>query len=192
MQTLEERFWGKVRKGAKCWEWQAALNSSGYGAFSIRRRWHGAHRVAYELVNGPIPPQLTINHICKNRRCVRPDHLDLMTEAENKGWEREKAHCPQGHPYSEENIYYWRGWRKCRTCVLERAKKKQKENYKPRTLVLGCRRGHFFTPENTAYYRGQRICRACGRLRTQKARANRQGCRSTTQIVGAPTRTECR
>lgn len=79
-----ERFWSKVdRTGDGCWEWQASRTSHGYGQVSTFRRPRGAHRVAWELVNGPIPDGLWVLHHCDNPPCVRSDHLFLGTVGDN-------------------------------------------------------------------------------------------------------------
>jgi hypothetical protein len=120
------RFWSRVRKGDDCWEWLGRTSTNGYGAVWADKRDRRAHRVAWELVNGPIPDGLYVCHHCDNKRCVRPDHLfigtatDNMQDALRKGRNpfRNLTHCPRGHPYDEHNTYTkpLSGWRQCRIC----------------------------------------------------------------------------
>lgn len=138
-RDLSERFWEKVDKqpGDGCWLWTACtLKAGGYGAISINNVTCRAHRVAYELLIGPIPDGLVTDHLCLNPRCVRPDHLELVTQSENvrrittRGYHHNavKTHCPQGHEYTPDNTIIWakRGWRYCRTCqdVIQKARKR--------------------------------------------------------------------
>lgn len=121
-----DRFWPKVDKTAPsgCWLWTASKNEHGYGHFSLS---HAdackAHRFAYLAVVGPIPEGLVLDHLCRNRACVNPDHLEPVTQRTNarRGeagtHNAEKTHCPAGHAYSDDNTYRQgqRG-RRCRAC----------------------------------------------------------------------------
>lgn len=107
MITKEElRFWSKVQiQHNGCWEWTAGKNEKGYGCFySPAHANHKAHRWAYEALVGPIPDHLQIDHLCRNRSCVNPAHLELVTAQENisRGlvgqYQSKKTHCKQGHP----------------------------------------------------------------------------------------------
>jgi hypothetical protein len=122
----EHRFWAKVDLDAPrgCWEWTALIHTAGYGNFRPHNQGPllYAHRYAYELARGPIPAGLTIDHLCRNRACVNPAHLEPVTNRENiQRAAALKTHCPQGHPYDETNTYRHKGHgRECRTCVNAR------------------------------------------------------------------------
>lgn len=81
--TLEQRFWPKVNKGTGCWEWTGYVMPQGYGLFWDGKKPNTAHRVSWELTNGPIPDGMDLDHRCANRRCVRPDHLRVVTRSQN-------------------------------------------------------------------------------------------------------------
>lgn len=138
------RFWAKVNPcgpvhptlGSACWLWTAAVGSGGYGVVWQTGSLLYAHRFAYEAVIGPVPEGLHIDHLCRVRNCVRPDHLEPVTQRENilRGVgmcavQAKRTHCPQGHPYSGDNLYVLRGKRYCRECVRksnrERAARKR-------------------------------------------------------------------
>lgn len=78
------RFWAKVDKSGDCWEWQAARTSQGYGHFTMRRKYVGAHRFSYALEYGPIAPGVEIDHRCQNKPCVNPKHLRAATRKQNR------------------------------------------------------------------------------------------------------------
>ncbi len=127
-----KRFWAKVQKTHTCWPWEGAKDRSGYGVFHIGSRKDGtrcnviAHRWVWEQEHGPIPSGLQIDHLCRNRACQNTAHMELVTSAENtrRGEWANKTHCPQGHPYSGDNLYIDpKGWRHCRTCRKERMRK---------------------------------------------------------------------
>lgn len=105
-KSVEQRFTEKVRvEESGCHQWLASLASPGYGKFSVDGRYHLAHRYAYEIANGPIPKGLTIDHLCRNRGCVNPEHMEPVTIGENVlrsplfigHVKRARTHCPRGH-----------------------------------------------------------------------------------------------
>jgi hypothetical protein len=131
-QTPLDRFWKNVQKTAGCWVWQGAVSPSGYGYFNVverqAKRNFRVHRWAYRTLVGPIPEGMQLHHTCKNKRCVNPEHLQLVTprqhieldEAVLSGINARKTECIHGHPFDEENTYYslrdGRVVRGCRTC----------------------------------------------------------------------------
>jgi len=106
-----------------CWYWVSSKTINGYGQFSLNGKTKLAHRLSYEHFKEKIPKELQINHICRTRHCVNPDHLEAITQQENIGKglgginNRIKTHCPQGHEYSKENTQIRpNGKRNCRIC----------------------------------------------------------------------------
>jgi hypothetical protein len=82
--SLEDRLWSRVTKTDTCWLWTGSCTTAGYGTVGRGSdEWFYVHRLAYELLVGPIPDGLTIDHLCRVRHCVRPDHLEPVTRAEN-------------------------------------------------------------------------------------------------------------
>lgn len=127
--TPEERFWGKVdRRGPDdCWEWAGFVDGGGYGKFRFAGKSVRAHRFIYEKEVGPIPEGLDLDHLCRNRACVNPAHLEAVDRRTNllrgvgqSAVNARKTHCVHGHPFDGDNIYILpNGWRRCRTCWRE-------------------------------------------------------------------------
>jgi hypothetical protein len=124
-----------------CVNWTGSTQHNGYGRIGAGKKGKHvpAHRVAYELAKGPVPPGLQIDHLCRNRRCCNPAHLEAVTYEENMArgnapqvLNARKTHCVHGHPFNEENTMHitvrGRPARNCRTCYeahLERARQKR-------------------------------------------------------------------
>lgn len=130
-----------------CWVWQSKV-SNGYGQIEVRegvgrstRRRVSAHRTSYETFTGPIPAGLHIDHLCRNKLCVNPAHLEPVTSRVNTlrgatlpAANRAKTHCVNGHEFAGENLRMSAGVRRCRTC--ERA---NKQRYRERRARAGVR-----------------------------------------------------
>lgn len=110
-----DRFEAKVERITEsgCWVWTGALSGSGYGRVNVEGKNRQAHRTVYAMHKGAIPEGMQIDHLCKVRCCVNPDHLEPVTQLENlrradhfaKGkFKRAVTHCPHGHPYDGENL----------------------------------------------------------------------------------------
>lgn len=123
MRTEAERFFGKVDRTDTCWLWTASTRY-GYGRFMLAdQRLAMAHRWSYEHHVGPIPDGLQIDHLCRNRACVNPDHLEPVTHGVNNTRRPIPTACPAGHAYTEANAYLYakrptslRATRQCREC----------------------------------------------------------------------------
>ena len=129
VSDLRERWAARVEVGAadECWPWAGYLSAEGYGRLGFQGRDLLAHRIAYELYIGSIPTGLTIDHLCRNRKCVNPAHLEAVTRGENvlRGDSRvarqaRQTECARGHAFDESNTFVGRdGRRRCRTCRRE-------------------------------------------------------------------------
>lgn len=124
-----------VQEPTGCWIWTGAITHLGYGHIWDQGRNRRVHRVAYENLVGPIPEGLHLDHLCRNRACCNPDHLEPVTSGENTlrgetlaAANAAKTHCPQGHPYAGRNLYRQPdGARVCRTCRKARREARRLE-----------------------------------------------------------------
>lgn len=105
---LPARFWSKVRVTTDgCWMWTAGTNGRGYGCYYHGKTTKRAHGVAYETLVGPVPEGKQLDHLCRQRLCANPSHLEPVTNRENtlrgigtSAQNARKTHCPRGHPYT--------------------------------------------------------------------------------------------
>lgn len=177
-----ERFAAKIAlTDSGCIEWIASIQGEGYGQFFRGGRTvpgeHGkvaAHRWSYEYHVGPIPEGLEIDHLCRNRLCVNPEHLEPVTSQENISRSHgngKKTHCPAGHPYDVDNTYSPpSGGRVCRAC-----KGFNGLGIAWRASLTECKHGHPFDDSNT-YVKpnGRRACRECVRNAKRKYLAKKK------------------
>lgn len=137
----------KVNEITGCWEWTGYKMPNGYARIGIGQKGHYAHRVSYETFVGPIPPRLTVDHLCRVRHCINPSHLEVVTNrvnilrgnspsAEQARW----THCRNGHALTGDNLSVSKnGKRRCVACNRKwhrqrREKYRNKINARQRAL----------------------------------------------------------
>lgn len=189
---LPERLQSKISPEpmSGCWLWIGACDRDGYGKATRENRSERAHRVVYEAIMAKVPAGLQLDHKCRVRCCVNPDHLEPVTGAENTrrglNANRSKAACPRGHAYTDENTMLRSGGRFCRECdrarCRERAARVRSGELTPKrrsgaALASHCKRGHAMAPENVYDTGRQRMCKAChsARVSAYKARLQQRG-----------------
>jgi hypothetical protein len=131
VKDVRQRLLDRVRETETgCWEWQGYRTPAGYGQMCVNSKLNLTHRLAYELFVGPIPAGLHIDHLCRNRGCCNPDHLEPVTPGENSrrgdtgAHYGRRTHCGYGHAYTPENTYIHPrvGERVCKECRKEHSR----------------------------------------------------------------------
>lgn len=128
VDRLLSKTWRNPATG--CWEWVAALRGvKGYGSFTLNGRSTQAHRASYTLLVGPIPDGAVLDHLCRNRKCVNPEHLEPVTDRENilrgdgvAAHNAQKTSCKNGHAFTPENTLTHKSGRGCRQCGRDRSR----------------------------------------------------------------------
>jgi len=132
---LIENFFARIDKTETCWLWTGSRDRLGYGKLSVLgSQVKLAHRVAYTLLIASIPPELCLDHVCRNPSCVNPEHLEVVTQRDNvrRSSSSGKLYRKKGHRLIESNLRQYNlkknGWRRCRTCFLESLRKWKAKN----------------------------------------------------------------
>lgn len=115
-----------------CWVWLGSSTQAGYGVMWNGEHNTSAHRIAHEVFIGPIEDGHTVDHLCRVRCCVNPDHLESVPHSVNlqrgetlNAKEVRVTHCPSGHAYTDVNTNRWGGMRRCRVCDREKHREKR-------------------------------------------------------------------
>lgn len=173
-------LWESVDVTGFCWLWNKKLNKDGYGTCSYEGSAWRAHRLTYTLLVGPIPKGLVIDHLCRVRHCVNPDHLEPVTHEENHARAftlSKRENCPQGHLYDADNTRINRkGARYCGECMRLRGRVKLDARYAAEGRVpevygegrTHCRNGHEYATDGVRILRRatgtSKLCTTCNKV----------------------------
>lgn len=191
LNKIVDRFYSYVFHDFNgCWRWTNRL-IEGYGNFWIGKTCYRAHVFSYLIHKGEVPEGLVLDHLCRIRDCVNPNHLEPKTIKENilcgegiAAINSKKTHCKHGHEFTENNIYNYeehRGnsvsdTRHCKICRERNSKKRNKTTISGTGQInkqkTECKNGHVFTEENTYTYKGKyglaRGCKLCRKANQKK------------------------
>lgn len=134
VEEIKDRLLQRMRvdKKTNCWMWQKYISPDGYARTCYQRFFPnvtGAHRISYSLFRGPIPEGMVIDHLCRTRSCINPDHMEVVTAIENNRRgiypththrNGRKTHCKRGHPFNKKNTIMVQGSRQCRACIYKK------------------------------------------------------------------------
>lgn len=181
-----DKFWDRVDRSGECWVWTGSATSGGYGNLRRAGKSDYAHRVSYRLSGREIPKGFHVDHLCRNTRCVRPEHLEAVPPVVNirrgaSGYGGVRTECRHGHDITDPANVYTQpdGGRRCRVCsraITARQTAERRERGDRRKLhKTECVRGHAFDEGNTRVNaKGHQKCRACARENEKKYREARK------------------
>lgn len=134
-----------VKKDSKsqCYNWTSFVRRDGYGVIWIKNKNIPVHRFFYELLVDTIPKGFVLDHLCRNRKCVNPDHMEVVTDKINilrgvgiTAINSKKTHCIRGHPFSGDNLKLFpNGWRGCKICIRYNVGKANKKYYAKKKIL---------------------------------------------------------
>lgn len=158
LESLPRRFREKVRVSqvGGCWVWRGATDSRGYGSCHLDGRTMGAHRAVYQIVVNAIPDGLDLDHLCRNRACVNPQHLEPVTRAENVARIPRPEECPRGHPLVAGNLIAKHPHRACLECDRQRAREQMRAVRKA-ARILGISRRRYIAEYGSALSTARRL-----------------------------------
>lgn len=182
-----ETFWRQVTPGGFCWYWTGAVTHEGYGYMWLDGTTRPVHRLAYETLVGGIPEGLQIDHLCRTRNWVNPDHMEPVTATVNSlranKYKMERGHCINGHARTASNTLRSQGsYYRCRQCILVRGHAAKGIDCRYHAFCAdpvhsrgkyqraeSCRRGHSMADAYVRPDTGTRMCSECIRIRTRKS-----------------------